>query len=56
MTPIKESIKRGDVEIVGHIKGGWALPGGGRTERRFVAESIAEELNKLVSKKASNHG
>ena len=55
MTPIKESSKRGNVEIVGHWNGGWALPGGGRTERRFVAENIAEELDKLVSKKASNH-
>ena len=53
MTPIKEPIKRGNITLIGHIKGGWALPGGGRTERRFVAESIAEELNKLVSKNAS---
>lgn len=53
MSKIEEPIKRGDIEIVGHIKGGWALPGGGRTERRFIAESIAEELDKLVSKNAS---
>ena len=56
MNPIKEPIKRGNITLIGHIKGGWALPGGGRTERRFIAESIAEELDKLVSKKASNHG
>lgn len=56
MTPIKEPIKRGNITLIGHVKGGWALPGGGRTERRFIAESIAEELDKLVSKKASNHG
>ena len=56
MTSIKEPIQRGNITLIGHVKGGWALPGGGRTERRFIAESIAEELDKLVRKNASNHG
>ena len=53
MNTIEEPIKRGDILIIGHQDGGWALPGGGRTERRFIAESIAEELDKLISKNAS---
>lgn len=56
MNTIKEPIKHGNITLIGHIKGGWALPGGGRTERRFIAESIAEELDKLIRKNTSNHG
>jgi len=45
----------GKGEIVPHRKGGWAVPGGGRTLSRAKALELAVEIDKLCGGKADDY-
>ena len=50
-------MKVGDIllksaHLPAHTNGGWALPGGGRTDDRAVALEIAQRMSVMIGKKA----
>ena len=42
----------GSAHVPAHDAGGWAIPGGGRTDDRLVAETVAANISKLIGAKA----
>lgn len=45
-TPEKRCVTVGAVKLVPHIKGGWAIPGGGRARSEPHAYSVAGRINR----------
>lgn len=45
----EKDIRVGHATVVADERGGWALPGGGRTERRLEAVAVASEVDHLIS-------
>lgn len=43
----ESTIVYGAGEIIPHIKGGWAIPGGGRTMSKVKALALAMEIDRL---------
>lgn len=43
-------VRVGEGAVPPHEKGGWALPGGGRTTDRLVAYHVAQALDHLIRK------
>lgn len=43
-----QDVRVGKSTVVEHADGGWALPGGGRTDDRLEAMGVAAEIDRLM--------
>ena len=50
MAQLKDILHR-SAAVPAHIEGGWALPGGGRTECRDTAYAVAVAISRMIGDK-----
>lgn len=48
----QSNVRVGRATVVVDERGGWALPGGGRTDRRLEAMAAAAEIDRMLSRAA----